>query len=224
LEKYLAADFRPLSPKITNFRAGLYNSLCYRRIGGKKIMASDKQIEANRRNAQLSTGPKTEAGKARSALNALKHGMRSKNAMEPFEDNKDYLALLADLLQEHQPQTVTEQLYVERMAITQARIILMEADLAEPIEKDWSIQSLIPYLQQIEKLERAFDRSLTQLRKLQKDRRAEPREAREPERPKAAKRPPQPQPQPDPRPIPSAPPRSVDQHADPPLDPIQKAS
>ncbi len=38
-------------------------------------MASQRQIEANRRNAQKSTGPKTQAGKARSRLNARKHGL-----------------------------------------------------------------------------------------------------------------------------------------------------
>ena len=40
-------------------------------------MATARQIEANRRNARRSTGPRTEAGKARSRLNALKHGKRA---------------------------------------------------------------------------------------------------------------------------------------------------
>ncbi len=38
-------------------------------------MATDKQIEANQLNAALSTGPKTEAGKARSRANAVSHGL-----------------------------------------------------------------------------------------------------------------------------------------------------
>ena len=37
--------------------------------------ASEAQILANRRNAALSTGPKTPEGKEQSRRNALKHGM-----------------------------------------------------------------------------------------------------------------------------------------------------
>ncbi len=38
-------------------------------------MASEKQLLANSRNAQLSRGPRSEAGKNRSRLNALRHGL-----------------------------------------------------------------------------------------------------------------------------------------------------
>ncbi len=41
-------------------------------------MASAAQIEANRRNAQKSTGPKTEQGRARARLNALTHGLSAR--------------------------------------------------------------------------------------------------------------------------------------------------
>jgi hypothetical protein len=41
-------------------------------------MASQAQIDANRRNSQRSTGPKTEAGKARARYNALQHGTHAK--------------------------------------------------------------------------------------------------------------------------------------------------
>jgi hypothetical protein len=41
----------------------------------RRPMTSLKQIEANRRNALNSTGPKTEAGKQQSRRNALRHGL-----------------------------------------------------------------------------------------------------------------------------------------------------
>jgi hypothetical protein len=38
-------------------------------------MATVKQIEANRKNATRSTGPRTAVGKSKSSLNALRHGL-----------------------------------------------------------------------------------------------------------------------------------------------------
>ena len=51
-------------------------------------MSSRKQIEANRRNALKSTGPRTPEGKKISCLNALKHGVYSHNVVLPYEDHQ----------------------------------------------------------------------------------------------------------------------------------------
>ena len=53
-------------------------------------MATAAQIEANRRNAQRSTGPKTNEGKARVRRNAITHGMTARTIMPvlPQEDPK----------------------------------------------------------------------------------------------------------------------------------------
>jgi hypothetical protein len=42
-------------------------------------MASERQIAANRRNALLSRGAKTQAGKMASSRNALRHGLTARN-------------------------------------------------------------------------------------------------------------------------------------------------
>jgi hypothetical protein len=49
-------------------------------------MTSAAQLDANRRNAQKSTGPKSEAGKKHSSENALIHGLTAKRVLLPGED------------------------------------------------------------------------------------------------------------------------------------------
>ena len=46
-------------------------------------MATRKQIAANRRNSQESTGPRSDEGKARSSMNALKTGIDAKSQLSP---------------------------------------------------------------------------------------------------------------------------------------------
>jgi hypothetical protein len=53
-------------------------------------MATSAQIEANRKNAAKSTGPRTAEGKAKVRLNAVKHGMTAATAVLPHEDGQAY--------------------------------------------------------------------------------------------------------------------------------------
>ena len=78
-------------------------------------MASKKQIQANRRNALKSTGPKTPEGKSLARLNATKHGLLSQEVLLPGED-EDALKELAERLRaELQPVGEMESLLVERI-------------------------------------------------------------------------------------------------------------
>jgi hypothetical protein len=67
-------------------------------------MTSDKQIAANRENALRSTGPKSEAGKQTSSMNALRHGLTGQIDLMPQEDREAHdqfcAALVADLAPE----------------------------------------------------------------------------------------------------------------------------
>src|ERR1700746_3754818 len=55
-------------------------------------MTSFRQIEANRRNAQLSTGHVTEEGKIKSRQNAIRHGLTAETVIDALEDAEDYAA------------------------------------------------------------------------------------------------------------------------------------
>ena len=81
-------------------------------------MATASQIAANKLNAQKSTGPQTEPGKAASSRNRLSHGFCSKSLFIPGEKPEDFEALQADLTAEHQPANLTEQILVDQMAMS----------------------------------------------------------------------------------------------------------
>jgi hypothetical protein len=79
-------------------------------------MVSRRRVEANRRNAQLSTGPRTREGKAVSRLNALRHGLRARAPVLPGEQLEHYEALLREVHRELQPVGLIETVLVTRIA------------------------------------------------------------------------------------------------------------
>jgi hypothetical protein len=79
-------------------------------------MSTESQIQANRENAQLSSGPKSEAGKAISALNNTRHGLTGAFRVLPTESQSDFDELLAAFREEHNPATLTETTMIEAMA------------------------------------------------------------------------------------------------------------
>jgi hypothetical protein len=85
-------------------------------------MATDRQIEANRNNAQLSTGPRTLEGKQRSAKNAVTHGLAAKDAIIPGEDRADYDDLLLSYGQVFGPSDPYEHTLIRQMADAEWRL------------------------------------------------------------------------------------------------------
>jgi hypothetical protein len=79
-------------------------------------MTSLRQIEANRRNAQLSTGPVTEEGKRRSRLNAVRHGLTAETVIDALEDAEDYAAFELAVTSDFDAQTAVERELVLRLA------------------------------------------------------------------------------------------------------------
>ena len=77
-------------------------------------MTSERKAEANRRNALKSTGPKTPEGKAAVRLNALGHGLLSREVLLPGEDPEALRELGESLRAELQPVGELENLLVDR--------------------------------------------------------------------------------------------------------------
>jgi hypothetical protein len=79
-------------------------------------MTSLRQIEANRRNARLSTGPVTEEGKRRSRQNALRHGLTAETVIDALEDANDYAAFEMAVTADYDVQSAVERELVLRLA------------------------------------------------------------------------------------------------------------
>ena len=79
-------------------------------------MTSLRQIEANRRNARLSTGPVTEEGKRRSRQNAVRHGLTAETVIDALEDADDYAAFEISVTADYDAQSAVERELVLRLA------------------------------------------------------------------------------------------------------------
>ncbi len=143
-------------------------------------MSTYKQIEANRANAQLSTGPNTAAGKAKAAANGLTHGLNS-NPESLFAAHPDqeqaFQTLAHNLRKDCQPATAIEeqtfQLYAWSLfqAKRAQRFQLLSQDrwLKDPTDARKFTQ-MERTMKLGAMLERRAGRALTELRKLQRDR------------------------------------------------------
>src|SRR3974377_2107141 len=79
-------------------------------------MTSFQQIQANRRNAQLSTGPVTEEGKRTSRQNAVRHGLTAETVIDALEDAEAYAAFEMAITADYDAQSAVERELVLRLA------------------------------------------------------------------------------------------------------------
>jgi hypothetical protein len=156
-------------------------------------MTTASRTEINRANAQHSTGPKTQAGKQRSSLNALRHGLTGQIVVMPTEDLDAYQRHLANYTDEYNPKGATEADLVQALADTSwrlNRVAALETNLLtmgianpSPItgasEQVQDAMSIVAALESQSKalsnlslhsqrLSRQFERTVVQLRELQK--------------------------------------------------------
>jgi len=78
-------------------------------------MATEAQVVANRLNAQKSTGPRTEEGKARAAQNAVRHGLLAQQVVIRGEDPGEFEFYRQQMLGEMAPASAMESMLAERV-------------------------------------------------------------------------------------------------------------
>jgi hypothetical protein len=145
-----------------------------------------RRAAVNQANAQHSTGPRTAAGKQRSSLNALRHGLTAASAVLPSEDQAAYDAHRRGFLDEYRPATPTETQLTQELADTAwriNRIPMLEAALLDraanpPSEQariDFDIvdahRALATLGLHYTRLSRQFQKALDTLRDIQAERR-----------------------------------------------------
>jgi hypothetical protein len=105
------------------------------------VPVSYARAAASRRNGAKSRGPKTEEGKARSAQNALKHGMRAqKHLVLPEEDAAEFGDLEAALVEELAPVGVLQTVLARRVAVAAWRLARADRIEVELFEERRSAQ------------------------------------------------------------------------------------
>ena len=90
-------------------------------------MISQKQLEANRRNAQRSTGPRTEEGKKVSALNARRHNLTGQVTAMTEADRIMHDAFSAAIVENLAPEGAMETQLAQRIATDSWRLNRLSA-------------------------------------------------------------------------------------------------
>lgn len=97
--------------------------LCFEPEPASRGSISQAQLTANRENAQRSTGPTSEDGKAKSSLNAVKTGLTGRTVVLPADDAAEYQRHIMAYEKEFQPVGQRECDLVQSIADTQWRLL-----------------------------------------------------------------------------------------------------
>ena len=96
-----------------------------KKLEKKRLQAetlSEARLLANQANAQLSSGPRTEEGKMKSSLNAVKTGLTGRTVLLPSDDVAEYECHLAAYAEEFAPVCLLETNLVQSIADTDWRL------------------------------------------------------------------------------------------------------
>src|SRR5579864_4782431 len=138
-------------------------------------MSTKAQIAANRANAQRSTGPRTDDGKAEIRQNALRHGLCAGIPKMTDETDEEIDTLLATLREEHQPVGASEEILVYKMAEhfffgkRASYLLTQQFDLADRGSDNTPKISLL--LRYHTTADRGYHKAFSELRKMQNERR-----------------------------------------------------
>jgi len=140
-------------------------------------MLSQAQQTANTSNAQLSTGPRTPEGKARSSQNAVKHGLTARDLVLRADESEEFYQLQASLQGGLQPQGALEQDLFGQLvhaAWNLRRVRRLEADLSrgphDRLADDSCEKAFNRFARHHARFERSYFRCLRELRVLQTNR------------------------------------------------------
>jgi hypothetical protein len=104
-------------------------------------VTSESQIEANRRNARLSTGPRTERGRRISSMNALRHGLTAQHVTVFDETEEDFRRFHRELIRVLRPMGAMEAQLSERAVICAwrlRRVYRIETGMFSKARKSWA--------------------------------------------------------------------------------------
>jgi len=134
------------------------------------IRLTHKQLEAARRNGARSRGPKTPAGKARSSMNALKHGRYAKLACVLRSENKDaFDDLLQSLIRRFQPADEAELNLILDLASIDWRLARIVAAESRILDVKIDVQTTAFLAARERQLTFQRQAVLNQLRQLRRD-------------------------------------------------------